>query len=335
MTSPRHAARVRARGRGRPRRRAEAAPPAWVEVQVAVAAAAGEAVAEILLELRGGGLVEERPAPGRVRFRCYLPPSPLLGATLRAVRARIRALRRYGLEPGRITIARRRVRGRRWATAWRAHARPVRVGRLLIRPSWIRAAPRPHDVVVAIDPGMAFGTGMHASTRLALRGLAQALTPRPGTGVFDVGTGSGILAIAAAGLGAGAVWAVDSDPVATAAARANVRLNGYVRRVRVADGSGLADAPGCAGVIVANIVADTIVELLPEVRARLDPGGVFIGSGIVTGLVRAVLRAARAAGLQAGAVLREGNWRAVVLSARPRSGWRASAARKTRSARPR
>jgi ribosomal protein L11 methyltransferase len=255
-----------------------------------------------------------------VRFRCYLPPSRLLPATLRAVRTRIRALRWYGLEPGRVTVASRRIRERRWEAAWRAHAKAVRVGRLLIRPSWIRAAPRPGDAVVAIDPGMAFGTGMHASTRLALRGLAQALRGRPDAAVLDVGTGSGILAIAAAALGARSVWAVDSDPVATAAARANARLNRCARRVRVVDGSGLGSAPGRADVIVANIVADSIVDLLPDAGARLAPGGVFIGSGIVTGRVRAVLRAARAAGLRARAVLREGDWRAVVLSATPGSG---------------
>jgi ribosomal protein L11 methyltransferase len=247
---------------------------------------------------------------------------------LRAVRIRIRGLRRYGLAPGRITVTHRRVRGRRWATAWRAHTTTTRVGRLLIRPSWVRAAPRPGDVVVAIDPGMAFGTGMHASTRLALRGLAQALGRRPGAAVYDVGTGSGILAIAAAALGARAVWAVDSDPVATAAARANARLNGYARRVRVVDGSGLGGVPGRADVIVANIVADTIVELLPDAGTRLVPGGVFVGSGITTGRVRAVLGAGRAAGLQQAAVLREGDWRAVVFSARPRSGSRRSGGRK-------
>lgn len=307
----------------------------WIDVRVSVSAEAAEAAAEILRELRGGGLVEEHPAPGRVRFRCYLPPSPLIRAALSAVRSRIRALVRYGLDPGRVTVTHRRVAGRRWATAWRAHARAVRVGRLLIRPAWIRAAARPGDVVVTIDPGMAFGTGMHASTRLALRGLTAALRRRRGAVVFDVGTGSGILAIAAAALGARSVWAADSDPVAIAAARANVRLNRCTRRVRVVEAAGLGAAPGRAGVIVANIVADTIVDLLPDARARLSAGGVFVGSGIVAGRVRAVLRAAGAAGFRLNAVLREGEWRAVVLSARPRSGLPARAARRTRSERHR
>ena len=295
--------------------RATAPVRPWTELRVTVSAGAAEAVAEILRDLRIGGLVEEHPARARVRFRCYLPSSRLRRATPRAVRARIAALRRYGLDPGSVAIAQRRVGATKWATAWRAHARAVRVGRLLIRPSWVRPAPRPGDVVVTIDPGMAFGTGMHASTRLALRGLVQALSRRAGAVLFDIGTGSGILAVAGAALGARAVWAIDSDPVATAAARANVRFNRGARRIRVADGSGLAGAPGRADVIVANIVAEAIVDLLPRARSHLRSGGVIIGSGIVTGKVRAVLRAARAAGYERRAVLREGDWRAAVLAA--------------------
>jgi ribosomal protein L11 methyltransferase len=306
-------------------------------VRVAVSAEAAEAAAEILRELRGGGLVEEplRAARPRVQFRCYLLPSRLLRQTLAAVRVRIRGLTAYGLRPGPVAITSRRITGRRWATAWRAHAQPVRIGRLLIRPTWVRAPSRPGDTVVAIDPGMAFGTGAHASTRLALRALAGALRDRPAAAVIDVGTGSGILAIAAARLGAAAVHAVDCDPIAVAVARANVRLNGCARRVRVVQGSGLGVLQGRAGIIVANIVADTVVSLLPDASAQLEPGGVFIGAGIVAGRVGDVLRAARAARLRREAVLRAGDWRAVVLSAGPGSDWPASAERKSRPRRRR
>jgi ribosomal protein L11 methyltransferase len=278
-----------------------------------VAAEAAEAASEILGELRAGGLIEERHSAKRVRFRLYLPPSRTLPQTLAAARTRIKALTRYGLDPGRVSLTYRRVPGRRWATAWRAHARPVRIGRVVVRPTWIRVPPRPGDIVVAIDPGMAFGTGAHPSTRLALRALDMALRPRPGCIVIDVGTGSGILAVAAARLGAARVVAVDCDRVAVAAARANARLNGCARRVRVAEGSGLGGVVGRAGVIVANIVADTVVDVLPDAAARLEPGGMFIGSGIVAGRVRSVVRAGRAAGLRPEAVLRDGDWRALVF----------------------
>ena len=300
-----------------------------------MAAEAAEAASEILDKLRAGGLIEERPSAERVRFRLYLPPSRALRQTLAAARTRIKALTGYGLDPGRVSLTYGRVPGRRWATAWRAHARPVRVGRVVVRPTWVRVPRLPGDIVVAIDPGMAFGTGAHPSTRLALRALDMALRPRPGCTVVDVGTGSGILAVAAARMGAARVVAVDCDRVAVAAARVNARLNGCARRVRVAEGSGLGGLSSRAGVIVANIVADTIVDLLPDAAARLEPGAVFIGSGIVAGRVRSVLRAGRAAGLRPEAVLRDGDWRAVVFRARPGSGGRGSAARRSQRSRSR
>lgn len=196
---------------------------------------------------------------------------------------------------------------------------PVRIGRLIVHSSWVRVPERPGRVAITIDPGMAFGTGLHPSTRLCLRALQLTLphTPRSSVppSVFDVGTGSGILAIAAARLGAAHVWAADNDPVAVAAARENARLNGVGRLLRVVRGTGLDKAEGRADLILANLIAEAIVPLLPEVRRRLLPRGVFVGSGIIADRLNAVLRAARAAGLRRVRILSEGEWRAVVLSA--------------------
>jgi ribosomal protein L11 methyltransferase len=304
------------------RRGAVAAPapgPPWVEVSVTVSAQAAEAAAAVLYDLRIGGLIEDRSARSLVRFRCYLPRSRLLSTTLEGVRRRLAELRRYGLDPGRIRLSQRRLAPRSWATAWRSHVRPVTVGRVLIRPSWISSPPPARGVVeIRIDPGMAFGTGMHPSTRLCLRALQRGLSgqrafPAGGT-VFDIGTGSGILAIAAARLGAGTVWAVDNDPVAVATAVGNARLNGVAGCVRVIRGTGLDGATGHAHLIVANLIADTIVTLLPHVAEHLSPGGVFVGSGIVAHNLRSVLRAARAAGFLRVRRTAEGEWRAVVLA---------------------
>ncbi len=306
----------------------DASGPSWTELTVEASLEASEAVSAILQDLRPGGLVEEPCAPGRRRFRCYLPPSRLLPVTMRAVRERVRGLAAFGLKPGRVRVARRPLRGRDWATAWKAHVRPVRVGRVFVRPSWVRVPVPAGCIVIEIDPGMAFGTGLHPSTRLGLRALLQAVPPPRGgrtRTVFDVGTGSGILAITAARLGAGRVWAVDNDPVAVAVARENVRRNGVAGRISVVRGDGLGSAPGRADAIVANIVADAVVALLPAARRRLRPGGVCIGSGIVTGRLREVLRAAGAAGFRHRRTWSSGEWRAVLLEAVRRPSRRARA----------
>jgi ribosomal protein L11 methyltransferase len=300
-----------------PGRRASPWGRAWIEVSVVTSPGAAEAVGAILADLRSGGLVEDRLSPSRVRLRCYLPPSRSLSVTLAALRARVRSLARFGVDPRPGRVTHRRLAARRWATAWRTWAHPVRVGRLLVTPSWIRRPAEAGRTVITVDPGMAFGTGLHASTRLCLRALLRRLRPRQGRApsrVIDVGTGSGILAIAACRLGAARVWAVDNDPVAVAVARANVRQNGVAGRVRVRQGTGLTRVPGRADLIVANLIAEAVIGLLPRVRRHLTPGGVFIGSGIVAPRLPGVLRAARAAGLTRIAVLTEGEWRAVVLT---------------------
>jgi ribosomal protein L11 methyltransferase len=164
---------------------------------------------------------------------------------------------------------------------------------------------------------MAFGSGVHPSTRLCLRALVRRFRTAAGSPtVLDIGTGSGILAIAAARLGAARVWARDIDPVAVAVARKNVRTNGVARIVRVVRGTGVGPRHIRYHVIVANIIAETIAALLPHVRASLAPGGVFIGSGIVDDRLDEVLRAGAAAGLAPAGVLTSGEWRAVLL-ARP------------------
>ncbi|HYM71291.1 MAG TPA: 50S ribosomal protein L11 methyltransferase [bacterium] len=320
--------RPRARAVDRPKRAPPATGRTWVEITVDASVEASEAAIAILEELRAGGLVEESRPRARRRFRCYLPLSRLLPVTLRGLGARLRGLRAFGLDPGPVRVTHRPVSARRWATAWRRHVQPVRVGRVFVRPSWVRTPAPAGCVAIEIDPGMAFGTGLHPSTRLCLRALLTAVTsPRgdPARTVFDVGTGSGILAIAAARLGARRVWAVDSDPVAVAVARDNVRRNHVDRRVRVTRGDGLDGAPGVADVIAANIVADVIIPMLPAARRRLGPGGVCIGSGIVADRVRGVLRAARAAGFLHRRTLAEGEWRALVLEVAPARARRATA----------
>lgn len=283
-------------------------PRAWLEVSVRTSREAAEAAAAALLEL-AAGLAEERD-DGGVRLVAHVPDGSVGRRCAEVLRERLEGLRGFGLDPGPAAVQVRRVRVRSWATAYRRHFRPFRVGRFLVRPPWSRRRARPGEVVVVVNPGMAFGTGLHESTRLCLVALPQVV--RRGARVADVGTGSGILAVAAAKLGARVV-AVDCDPVACSVAEANVRANRVQGRVRIQRGDLLRPVRGRVDAVVMNITAEALVRAAPLVERHLRPGGAWLASGMVDGTVRRVLRAAEECGFLAERVLREGEWRAVVF----------------------
>ena len=210
-----------------------------------------------------------------------------------------------------------RLRNRRGVDAdagldgWRDWAEPTRVGRVLIEPAWwekdVDSRGGAGPAGVRIDPGRAFGSGAHATTRLALELLQVCL--RPGMSVLDVGMGSGVLAIAAARLGAAHVVAIDVDDEAKRAARANVDRNGVSVIVEVADHP-LADLDGGFDVVVANIDRPTLVELQPELVRRVRSGGHLVLSGFLTSNESDITAAYR--GVRWTQVLREDGWTAAL-----------------------
>jgi ribosomal protein L11 methyltransferase len=197
-----------------------------------------------------------------------------------------------------------------WAEAWKAHFPVLRVGkRLVIRPTWRRHRPEPGDVVLALDPGMAFGTGLHPTTRLCLA-LLEDLADRgllAAARILDVGCGSGILAIAAARLGAVTVLGVDSDPIAIESTTANVRRNRLVRRIRARQGS-IPTGESPFEVVLANLVASLLVELAQVLANELAPRGTIVASGIFVDREEEVRRAFEGAGLSVSGRLAEGDW---------------------------
>jgi len=199
-----------------------------------------------------------------------------------------------------------------WSERWKAGLGPMAVGRVFVRPSWIEAATPPGMVEVVLDPGMAFGTGTHPTTSLCLAGLSGLLSARPRAAVLDVGTGSGLLAIAAARLGAARVAGNDNDPVAVRVARENAALNGVAPDLNERDVGG---QRGPFDVILANILANTLCELAPAIAAQLAPGGVVLLSGILTPQEEEVRAAYVAAGLRPfpGGDRREGEWSLLAL----------------------
>ena len=199
-----------------------------------------------------------------------------------------------------------------WSEAWKRGLAPIAVGRVFIRPSWVSAVPPDGSVEVVLDPGMAFGTGTHPTTALCLAGIDVLLAASPGSDVLDVGTGSGVLAIAAFKLGAARVVATDDDPVALRVAGENARRNGAALELTPAPPEQVA---GLFRIVVANILANTLVELAPGLAARVAPGGTLLLSGVLSGQVEDVRVACRRHGLRALPALdrADGEWRLVAM----------------------
>jgi ribosomal protein L11 methyltransferase len=305
---------------------------AWLELSVAADHEAVEAVSEILSRAAPGGtsvepafeLIEDglaarvdlaRPA----MVRAYLPilsAAAVRDAVAQADRE-LGHLQAFGLRPiG--DLSARLVHEADWANAWKVHFPVLRVGqRIVIRPTWRRHRRLPGDVVLALDPGMAFGTGLHPTTRLCLAAL-ESLADRgeiEGARVADIGSGSGILSIAAGLLGAASVLAVDVDPIAVEASVANARRNRLARRIRAREGSA-PTGEGPFDIVLANLIASLLVVLADGLVAELRPGGTMLASGIFANREAEVVSAFEARGLVVARRYTEGDWVALEV-ARP------------------
>lgn len=315
----------------------------WLEVSIRSDREAIESISEVLTRYGYGGVVIEEPGqPGPdggyeldlaapVTVCAYLPLDDEASDKQRRLEEALWHLGRLRpIGP----LQTRTLREQDWENAWKAHYRPQRVGnRIAVVPSWESYRLEPGVVVVSLDPGMAFGTGTHPTTRLCLIALERHV--RPDMRVLDVGTGSGILAIAAAKLGAATVLALDTDPVAVAAARENVAVNGLTSAVRVVLGTVGGhgdlvveghDAPLHLGnerqqpafdLVIANLTAALIARLAQGLVAALDPGGQLIVSGVIDDLEDKARTALDAAGFVLAQRLEAGGWIALVGRRRP------------------
>ncbi len=304
----------------------------WAEISIQTSHEATEAVADIFHDLGASGVVIEDPElintyrrsgswdycdiPEEletevVTIKAYLPVDELLDDKLRVFEERVNRLHEHDLDKGRGCINCREVQEEDWASSWKEYFHPVRVSEhIVIKPSWEDYLPVEGDIIIELDPGMAFGTGTHHTTAMCIRCLEDVI--KPGNIVFDVGTGSGILAVAAAKLGASRVHAVDLDPVAVRVAKENVAFNNVTATVGVTQGDLLTGVDGKADVIVANIIADIIIKMLPDVRTRLADNGLFIASGIIAERLGDVTAALIESGLVIDKAIEEGGWVAIV-----------------------
>lgn len=280
----------------------------WAEITVETTAQARDAVANLMMDNGCGGASIQGEAP--VLVTCYLPVDERLEQRLLRIRAGVRGLSGFGLDVGSGDISIGYAEEQDWAEAWKQFFHTIRVGeRIVIKPPWEGYEPKPGDVLVEIDPGMAFGTGSHQTTQLCLRALEKYLKPR--AVVVDFGTGSGILAVAAARLGASLVIAFDSDETAVRAARANVQRNGLEAVIEVHRADSLAFINVQVGLITANLIAETIIANSEALARRLKTGGILIASGIVAGRALDVEQSLRNAGFDIAESLVEDEWVAI------------------------
>lgn len=300
--------------------------PRWIEVTLRVDGEAAEATAGVLQRYGYQGVAVEHegippdkldedqiPPATTLAVKAYIPEDEQSDALKKQLEDALGYMNMMYPMP---TPVYKIVEEADWAEAWKAHYHPVRIGkRLLIRPLWTEVELQPDDVEIALDPGMAFGTGTHPTTQLCLEATEDLLVP--GAQVLDLGTGSGILAIAAAKLGAAHVLALDNDAIAVEAAIENAEQNGAAAKITVQEGS-LETVVGSArrfDLILVNILARIIIQMCSQHLGEVvRPGGLAIFSGIIVEQADDVEAALRSTGLQPYARRVQGDW--VVIEAR-------------------
>ena len=250
----------------------------WLELQVPAHAEAVEAVSEILTRVGHQGIAVDVPVEPRGgtdhTVKAYLVDGAEVVAKVNDVRDALGHLQAFGLGPiGELAV--REIADEDWLESWKAQFTPITAGRYFIRPTWSEPTPPAGAIELVLDPGMAFGTGLHPTTQQCLEALSSLALE--GKSVLDVGTGSGILAIAAAKTGALPVVAVDIDELAVEATRENAVRNRVA--IPVANGSA-ADVPGRFDIVIANIVSPVLQVIAADLAARLATRGTLILAGI-------------------------------------------------------
>jgi len=293
----------------------------WVELTVSVPPPSVEAVCGRFWELgaRGVAVTEPEGATGQAKASGYfvLPGPDHDPESLPAVadvRVFVASLPSWGLPAGSLQV--QVVDEQDWAEAWKAHFHPLRIGRrLVVKPSWEGFEAAPDDIVLEIDPGMAFGTGTHPTTAMCMAIMEDRL--RPGMAVCDAGCGSGILSVAAARLGARLVEAWDVEEEACQATSENAARNGVQDRIRVScrdAAEGLFASPARFELVVANILAEFVLAHAAALACAVAPGGIVLAGGIPAGREEECRRALQAKGLVVEDTRRMEGW--VTLVAR-------------------
>ena len=302
----------------------------WQELTITVSREAEEAVSNILIDLGSQGVAIDDSADylgeagpfgevlpqvkqlNTVAITAYYPETVNLEMIRQEVKERLTQLRDFGLEIGETQLTTQQLAEEDWADNWKKYFEPARITHdLTIVPSWTDYEAGPSEKVIKLDPGMAFGTGTHPTTKMSLFALEQVL--RSGEIVLDVGTGSGVLSIASSLLGTKEIFAYDLDDVAVRVAQENIALNAGTENIHVAAGDLLKGVDIEADVIVANILADILVNLTDDAYRLLKDEGYLIMSGIISEKWDLVRESAEAAGFFLETHMIQGEWNACVF----------------------
>lgn len=303
----------------------------WAEVSIKTSHEATELIAEIFHDLGASGVVIEDPEllnnyihsglwdytdiPEAknvevVTVKAYLPVDDELDDKLLHFHQEVDALTARNVDGGPGDISCSEIQDEDWSENWKQYFHTEKPGSIIvIKPTWEAYEASPDDIVVEMDPGAAFGTGTHPTTSMCIRELEELV--RGGMRVFDVGTGSGILAIIAARLGATDVAAVDYDKTALKVARENIDQNQVQDVITLGQSDLLKQVDGKADLIIANIIADIIIRLFDELEDHLEPDGTLLASGIIADRVADVTESALAHGFVIDKVIEEKGWAAM------------------------
>lgn len=308
----------------------------WIELTIHTTTAGADIVSEALMQQGATGtMVEDRadiPDPAKpngiwelidpaliesmpedVLVHAWFEPDASFADKMQALKIRMAELKSadMGAELGSLELATVNVHDEDWSEVWKKFYKPFRAGQhLVVKPTWELYDAKEGDKVIEIDPGMAFGSGTHETTGMCMELLEEVL--KGGEKVIDVGTGSGILAIGAALLGAEDVVAIDVDPMAVKVAQENIEHNGLAGKITAVEGNLLDNLDISCDLCVANIIADVICMFAAPLNDHIVPGGLFICSGIIKEREQDVVDALNAADYQILKICRKGEWVAIL-----------------------
>lgn len=306
----------------------------WAEITIKTTTEAVEAITNILYEQNVGGLSIEDPKDFKfqkkheydwdfveeeifnsgydgVIIKTYITEERDVSDDIKLIKEKIEGLKEFGIDVGEAIVELSQVDEEDWANEWKNYYKPTKIGeKIVVKPTWEDYEAKDTDLIIELDPGMAFGTGTHETTSMCIRELEKYVKPE--SKVFDIGCGSGILAIAAAKLGAKDVLAVDLDEVAVKVSKENIELNKVEGSVNALHGNLMEVVKDKADIVVANIIADIIKILAKDIKQFMKDDAVFISSGIIHAKVDEVKEALTQNGLEIVHVESLGEWNAIV-----------------------